>query len=72
MDRIGESFDAIVTGAGEHGIYVRLLTPPAEGKVVRGERGLRVGQEVRVRLLRTDPYKAFIDFERVGNQNRSH
>ena len=66
MDRIGESFDAIVTGAIEHGTYVRLLTPPAEGKVVRGERGLRVGQEVRVRLLWTDPYKAFIDFERVG------
>jgi exoribonuclease-2 len=66
MDRIGESFDAIVTGAIERGTYVRLLVPPAEGKVVRGERGLRVGQEIRVRLLRTDPYKAFIDFERVG------
>lgn len=50
----------------EHGTYVRLFTPPAEGKVVRGERGLRVGQEVRVRLLRTDPDRAFIDFERVG------
>ena len=65
-DRIGETFDAIVTGAIEHGTYVRLLTPPAEGRVVRGERGLRVGQEIRVRLLWTDPYKAFIDFERVG------
>lgn len=65
-DSIGKSFDAIVTGAGEHGTYVRLLTPPAEGKVVRGERGLRVGQLVRVRLLRTDPYNAFIDFERMG------
>ena len=65
-DSIGESFDAIVTGAGERGTYVRLLTPPAEGRVVRGERGLRIGQEVRVRLLRTDPYNAFIDFERVG------
>ena len=65
-DHIGESFDAIVTGAGEHGTYVRLLTPPAEGKVVRGERGLRVGQMFRVRLLRADPYTAVIDFERVG------
>lgn len=65
-DSIGQSFDAIVTGAMEHGTYVRLLTPPAEGKIVRGEHGLRVGQEIRVRLLRTDPYKAFIDFERVG------
>jgi len=64
--RIGETFDAIVTGATEHGVYVRLLSPPAEGKVVRGERGLRVGQEIRVRLLRTDPYRAFIDFERAS------
>jgi exoribonuclease-2 len=65
-DRIGDTFDAIVTGAIEHGIFVRLLTPPAEGKVVRNERGLRVGELVRVRLLKTDPYNAFIDFERVG------
>ena len=52
--------------------YVCLLTPPVVGKIIRGERGLRVGQEVRVRLLRTDPYKAFIDFEKVGSGNRSH
>jgi exoribonuclease-2 len=65
-DRIGETFDAVVTGVIEHGIFVRLFDPPAEGKVVRNERGLKVGRFVRVRLLRTDPYNAFIDFERVG------
>jgi exoribonuclease-2 len=65
-DRIGDTFDAIVTGAAEKGTWVRLLEPPAEGKVVRGERGLQVGQKVRVRLLKTDPYKAFIDFAYVG------
>jgi exoribonuclease-2 len=65
-DRIGETFDAFVTGAIEHGIFVRLLAPPAEGKVVRNEGGLRVGQMIRVRLLKADPYNAFIDFERVG------
>jgi exoribonuclease-2 len=65
-DHVGETFDALITGAIEHGIFVRLLNPPAEGKVVRGERGLRVGQLIRVRLLRTDPFNAFIDFERVG------
>ena len=66
--RIGEPFDALVTGASEKGTYVRLITPPAEGRVMRGERGLRVGQKVRVRLLRTDPYNGFIDFECISRE----
>jgi len=64
--RLGESFDALVTGASEKGTYVRLIAPPAEGRVVRGEKGLRVGQKIRVRLLKTDPFNGFIDFERSG------
>lgn len=67
-DRIGESFDALVTGASEKGTYIRLLEPPAEGKVVRKERGLKVGMKVRVRLLATDPFNGFIDFEYVGKR----
>jgi VacB/RNase II family 3'-5' exoribonuclease len=66
--RIGEHFDALVTGASEKGTYVRLITPPAEGRIMRGERGLRVGQKVRVRLLKTDPYKGFIDFECISRE----
>ena len=62
-DSIGKSFDALVTGVAEKGTYVRLLDPPAEGRVVKGEKGLRVGQKIRVRLLSTDPYNGFIDFE---------
>ncbi len=62
---LGETFDAIVTGASPKGIYVRLLRPPAEGRVVRGERGLEVGATVRVRLLAVDRDKGFIDFARV-------
>ena len=65
-DSIGGTFDGIVTGATEHGVYARLFDPPAEGKVVSGEHGLAVGQVIRVRLLKADPYNAFIDFERVG------
>ncbi len=67
-DRIGETFDALVTGASEKGTYIRLLEPPAEGKVVRKERGLKVGMKVRVRLLATDPFNGFIDFEFVGKR----
>ncbi|MCK9581095.1 MAG: RNB domain-containing ribonuclease, partial [Methanoregula sp.] len=57
---------ARVTGASEKGTYVRLLAPPAEGRVVQKERGLKVGMKVRVRLISTDPFKGFIDFEYIG------
>jgi VacB/RNase II family 3'-5' exoribonuclease len=63
--RIGETFDAIVTGAAPKGTFVRLLAPPVEGRVVRGEQGLDVGDQARVRLVATDYEKGFIDFERV-------
>ncbi len=66
QERIGETFEAFVTGASEKGIYVRLIDPPAEGKVVWGGQGLRVGQRVHVRLLATDPYPGFIDFGHIG------
>jgi len=62
---IGEQFDAIVTGVGDHGTFVRLLRPPAEGRVVRGEQGMDVGDQVRVRLIDTAPDKGFIDFARA-------
>ncbi|MBP2146662.1 exoribonuclease-2 [Methanofollis sp. W23] len=65
QDRIGETFDAIVTGASEKGTYARLVSPPVEGRVMEGEHGLYVGKTVRVRLTRTDPYLGHIDFARV-------
>jgi exoribonuclease-2 len=60
--RVGDTFDAIVTGASPKGTYVRLRRPPAEGRVVVGERGLDVGDRVKVRLVSTDPARGFIDF----------
>jgi len=63
--RTGQTFDAIVTGASEKGTWVRITAPPIEGKVVRNERGLKVGQQVRVRLARADVARGFIDFARV-------
>lgn len=64
-DRVGETFDALVTGASEKGTYVRIVSPPVEGRVMEGEEGLSVGRKVRVRLVRTDPQRGYIDFERV-------
>jgi len=63
--RIGERFDGIVTGASSKGTWVRLLRPPVEGKVVRGAKGLDVGDRVRVELLQTDVEHGFIDFGRA-------
>jgi VacB/RNase II family 3'-5' exoribonuclease len=63
--RIGQVFDGIVTGVSEKGTFARLLVPPAEGRVVRGERGLDVGDRVRLKLLNTDPERGFIDFGRA-------
>ena len=63
--RIGSVFDAIVTGVNRDGTYVRLLSPPAEGRVTRGEAGMDVGDRVRVKLTSTDAAKGFIDFAGV-------
>ena len=62
--RLGERFDAVVTGASGKGTWVRVLTPPVEGRLVRGEAGLDVGDEVRVQLSRVDVDRGFIDFVR--------
>ena len=64
--RLGEQFDAIVTGASDKGTWVRITHPLAEGRVVRGFEGLDVGDTVRVQLAHTDVQRGFIDFVRIG------
>jgi len=66
-DRIGQEFAAMVTGASDKGTWVRLDRPPVEGKLDRGFEGLDVGDRVRVRLVRTDAERGFVDFVRVGS-----
>ena len=63
--RIGQQFDALVTGASDKGTYVRVDAPPMEGRVMSGERGLDVGDRVRVRLDRVDVDRGYIDFVTV-------
>jgi exoribonuclease-2 len=66
--RIGERFDAVVTGASAKGTWVRILRPPVEGKLVRGPDGLDVGDQVRVELIHTDVEQGHIDFARVDGR----
>jgi VacB/RNase II family 3'-5' exoribonuclease len=64
-DSVGKTFHGVITGSGDKGVYVRVFSPPVEGKVIRGEKGLDVGDTVDVTLLHTDPQHAFIDFGRA-------
>ncbi len=63
-NRIGDHFDGIVTGASSKGTWARIFRPPIEGKIVRGEEGLDIGDRVRVELLGVDIEAGFIDFAR--------
>ena len=60
--RVGQQFDAIVTGVKETGTFVRLLHPPVEGRVTEGGEALHVGDGTRVRLLSTDAPVGHLDF----------
>ena len=65
--RIGERFDAIVTGASEKGTWVRVFHPPVEGRLIRGHEGADVGHRVRVQLVYTDVERGYIDFKWVDS-----
>ena len=62
--RIGEVFDAIVTGVNAHGTFVRVLKPAIEGLLAQGQQGVDVGDKLRVKLIRADAQKGYIDFAR--------
>lgn len=62
--RVGETFNAIVSGVTPKGVFVRIMNPPIEGRLMRGEQGVDVGDQIRVTLLSTDPQRGYIDFAR--------
>ena len=68
---VGQTFDAVITGTGPKGIWVRVFSPPAEGKLVQGNGGLRVGDKVSVKLLATNVEHGFIDFALQGHARRA-
>ena len=62
--RIGETFAAVVTGVTPKGTFVRVLNPPAEGLLIRGQQGVDVGDQLKVKLVNRDPQRGYIDFAR--------
>lgn len=62
--RIGEAFDAIVTGVTDHGTFVRVLQPHVEGLLIQGH-GLDVGDKLRAKLVSVNVEKGYIDFARA-------
>jgi exoribonuclease-2 len=63
-DRIGETFRAAVSGTSRKATWLKIIPGDIEGRLVRGRRGLSVGDEIAVVLLAVDPARGFIDFAR--------
>ncbi|MEO6062718.1 MAG: RNB domain-containing ribonuclease [Thermoflexales bacterium] len=68
QSRIGQQFEAIVTGASDKGTWVRLLDIPVEGRVAQGAEGLDVGDTGRVQLLSVNVERGFIDFKTIRSK----
>jgi exoribonuclease-2 len=66
QSKIKDQFEAIVTGASAKGIWVRLLHPPIEGRLVESYDGIDVGKRIRVQLIYTDVERGYIDFKRIS------
>jgi exoribonuclease-2 len=62
---VGQRFDALVTGATNDGVWVRIFKPPAEGKLAQGALGLKIGALVHVKLISTNVERGYIDFALV-------
>ena len=65
QSRVGQQFDAIVTGASNKGTFVRISAPPIEGKLMGSHPGLDVGDRLRVRLSGVNIDRGFIDFQQA-------
>jgi VacB/RNase II family 3'-5' exoribonuclease len=61
---VGKTFEGIITGSNEKGTWVRIVSPPAEGKLVSGYQGVDVGDKIKVELVNTDVLNGYIDFKK--------
>ena len=64
-DKVGQVFDAIVTGNNKRGTWIRTLVPPVQGKLEGAAPEVDVGDKLRVRLHSTDVAQGHINFQPV-------
>ncbi|MCE5316887.1 MAG: RNB domain-containing ribonuclease [Parachlamydia sp.] len=62
---IGQEYKGFITGTGEKGTWVRVISPPVEGRLAQGYQGLDVGDYVTVKLIRVDVSLGHIDFAKI-------
>lgn len=61
QDRIGEQFDAVVSGQKGDRVWVRIGDPPVEGSLFNAGQ-VKIGKKLRVELQKVNVEKGFIDF----------
>lgn len=66
-DRVGEKFDAVVTGTKGKQKWVRIGKPPVEGSLFTKDR-VEVGDKMQVKLTKINVEKGHIDFKKVRNR----
>jgi VacB/RNase II family 3'-5' exoribonuclease len=65
-NRVGSVFNGVITGVTPKGTFVRVIEPPAEGLLIHGEQGVDVGDQMKVKLVSTDPRRGYLDFARIS------
>ncbi len=63
--KINQEFEALVTGSSISGTWVRILSPPADGKLIQGYEHIDIGDKIRVKLVHVSIEKGFIDFIKI-------
>jgi len=63
QSHIGQHFKGVISGINDAGHWVRIFTPPAEGKLIGLNDNLELGHQVSVRLVHTNVERGYIDFE---------
>lgn len=63
QSHLGQSFKGVISGVNEAGYWVRIFTPPAEGKLIGLNEHLELGHTVNVKLVHTNVERGYIDFE---------